>query len=217
MAVKKKPKTVQRTKGRLKATKKVKAQNRSKKKPVQKDKKIGGGSRKTPGTAKKTIQKKVSPRKTKTKAKPTVKARKTQSRTSQKKSQAKKLSRQELLKKQLIHIREEIVKEAKAEIAKYIKGDATQLVETALDDGDWSVIDLSADINLRLLETHRESLFKIDETLRKLREGTYGTCEDCGEEISSERLRVMPFAIFCRDCQERREELEKVTREEISG
>ncbi len=127
------------------------------------------------------------------------------------------LSRHEVLKKLLIQRREEIVREAKSEIAKYIKGEANQLVETALDDGDWSVIDLSADINLRLLESHRESLLKIDESLRKLREGSYGMCEDCGSEISAERLKVVPFAILCRDCQEKKEELEKATREELHG
>lgn len=125
-------------------------------------------------------------------------------------------ARQQLLKRQLIKRREEIVKEAKTEIAKYIKGEANQLVETALDDGDWSVIDLSADINLRLLETHRGSLLKIDESLRKLREGSYGVCEDCGAEISAERLKVMPFAIYCRDCQEKREEIEKIEKEEVA-
>jgi DnaK suppressor protein len=123
--------------------------------------------------------------------------------------------RKDLLRKHLISKREEIVREAKNEIAKYIKGETNQLVETALDDGDWSVIDLSADINIRRLETHRERLLGIDEALMKLREGTYGTCEECGGEITPERLSVMPFAIFCRDCQEKREQLEKIAREEI--
>lgn len=124
-------------------------------------------------------------------------------------------SRWDILRKQLIQKREEIVREAKAEIAKYIKGEATQLVETALDDGDWSVIDLSADVNIRRLETHRERLLGIDAALMKLREGTYGICEECGGEITAERLRVLPFAVYCRDCQEKREQLEKVAREEI--
>jgi len=123
-------------------------------------------------------------------------------------------ARHELLRKLLILKREEIVREAKEEIAKYTKGEANQLAETALDDGDWSVIDLSQDINLRRLETHRESLLGIDEALMKLREGSYGICEDCGGEISAERLNVMPFAIFCKDCREKREELEKATRED---
>jgi DnaK suppressor protein len=117
-------------------------------------------------------------------------------------------ARQELLKKFLI------VREAKEEIAKYTKGEANQLAETALDDGDWSVIDLSQDIILRRLETHRESLLGIDEALMKLKEGSYGICEDCGGEISAERLNVMPFAIYCKDCREKREELEKATRED---
>lgn len=123
-------------------------------------------------------------------------------------------ARQELLRRLLIQKREEIVREAKEEIAKYTKGEANQLAETALDDGDWSVIDLSQDINLRRLETHRESLLGIDEALMKLREGSYGICEDCGGEISAERLNVMPFAVYCKDCREKREELEKATRED---
>ena len=114
------------------------------------------------------------------------------------------------LRRSLIRRREEIVKEAKTEISKYIKGETRQLVDSALDDGDWSVIDLSEDINLRRLSTHRENLLNIDEALRKIDEGTYGRCEECGEEINAERLRLLPFAIYCVDCQEKREELEKL-------
>jgi DnaK suppressor protein len=121
----------------------------------------------------------------------------------------------ELLRKNLISRREEILREVRSEIAKYIKGETNQLVETALDDGDWSVIDVSADINIRRLETHRDRLLGIDEALMKLREGTYGVCEECGGEITAERLRVMPFAVYCRDCQEKKEQLEKIAREEI--
>lgn len=116
----------------------------------------------------------------------------------------------ESLRKTLIGKREQIVAEAKIEIRNYIRGDNRQLVETALDDGDWSVIDLSEDINLRKLSAHRDMLIKIDEALRKLRENTYGICEDCGDEIAPERLRVLKFATYCRDCQEKRELLESI-------
>lgn len=119
------------------------------------------------------------------------------------------------LRKLLLEKREQIARETQEEISKYIKGENRQLVESALDDGDWSVIDLSEDINLRKLATHRETLLKIDESLRKINEGTYGVCEDCGEEIPTDRLRVLPFAIYCRDCQENREELEAA--QEIRG
>jgi DnaK suppressor protein len=122
--------------------------------------------------------------------------------------------RKERLRKLLVQKREGIVREAKAEIKKYITGEKRQLVETVLDDGDLSVMDLSEDISLRQLSTHRETLLKIDTALRKLTEGTYGVCEDCGDEIREERLKIMPFAIFCRDCQENRELMEKMGREE---
>jgi DnaK suppressor protein len=122
-----------------------------------------------------------------------------------------------IMRRVLIRMREDIVKEAKAEISKYIKGETRQLVDTALDNGDWSIVDLSEDISLRQLGTHRETLFKIDEALRKLYEGTYGICEDCGDEISNERMKVLPFASYCIDCQERREELEAIAKREGIG
>lgn len=118
------------------------------------------------------------------------------------------------LRKALVQKREQIVKEVKSEISKYIKGETRQLVDTALDDGDWSVVDLSEDISFKHMSTHRENLLKIDEALRKLNEGTYGICEDCGEAISEQRLKILPFAIYCTDCQEKREQMEAMERRE---
>jgi DnaK suppressor protein len=117
------------------------------------------------------------------------------------------------LRKILIAKRDEILKEAKEEIGKFIRGENKELVETALDDGDWSVADLAEDLNLRKLTAHKESLNRIDEALRKLEDGTYGICEDCGAEISEERLKLIPFAIYCVECLEHREKLEEMERE----
>jgi DnaK suppressor protein len=126
--------------------------------------------------------------------------------------------RKAALKKLLLQRRTDLLKEIRNEISKYIKGETRQLVDTALDDGDWSVVDLSEDISLRHLSAHRETLQKIDESIRKLNEGTYGLCEDCGDVISAERLKILPFAIYCIDCQERREKIEEMEkREGISG
>lgn len=117
------------------------------------------------------------------------------------------------LRRELVQQRSRILGEAKKEINRIISGENRQVVETALDDGDWSVVDLSEDISFKQLSTHRENLTKIDEALRKLAEGTYGICEDCGEEIDIERLKVMPFAIYCKEDQERREIIEAMERE----
>jgi len=122
--------------------------------------------------------------------------------------------RKAALRKLLINKREEIVTEVKSVISKYIKGETRQLVDTALDDGDWSIVDLSEDISFKHMSTHRENLVKIDEALRKLNEGTYGICEDCGDDISEERLKILPFAIYCIDCQEKREQIEEMQKAE---
>ena len=125
-----------------------------------------------------------------------------------------KVTSKDMLRKMLLIKREEIVRESKAEIKKYISGENRQLVETVMDEGDLSVVDLSEDISLKQLSTHREVLIKLDTALRKLEEDTYGICEECGDEISEERLKIMPFAIYCRDCQESREVFEKLVKEE---
>jgi DnaK suppressor protein len=179
----------------------VKARPKAKQKPLKK-----GGKAPAKPVAQKTIPKKK-----------TVTSRKSQPVT--KPSASKKLpvkiseeERKIALRRSLIAKREQIVKEAKSEISKYIKGETRQLVDTALDDGDWSVVDLSEEISLRQLNSHKDTLQKIDEALLKLSEGTYGICEDCGETISEKRLKILPFAIYCIDCQERREEIEEIER-----
>ncbi len=117
------------------------------------------------------------------------------------------------IKRSLINRREAIVKEAKEEIAKYISGENRQLVDTALDEGDWAVVDISEDINLRRLAAHRKALHDIDESLRKIEEGSYGICEECGEEIGEKRLSVLPTATLCVTCKGNKERLEAIETE----
>jgi DnaK suppressor protein len=118
------------------------------------------------------------------------------------------------LRRLLVEKRKEILKEIKNDTSRYIKGESKQLVDTALDDGDWSIVDLAEDINLMHLSSHRDDLQKLDEAIRKLNEGTYGICEDCGDEISEKRLNIMPYAIYCIDCKEKREKIEEMQRRE---
>ncbi|MGA8297207.1 MAG: TraR/DksA C4-type zinc finger protein [Acidimicrobiales bacterium] len=51
-----------------------------------------------------------------------------------------------------------------------------------------------------LLARTRRSLSDIDEALERVRQGTYGTCERCGDSILSERLKVLPTARLCIAC-----------------
>jgi len=47
----------------------------------------------------------------------------------------------------------------------------------------------------------KEKMLAIEEALEKVREGTYGVCEECGDEIGAGRLKAMPLAKLCIPCQ----------------
>ncbi len=61
-------------------------------------------------------------------------------------------------------------------------------------------------MDFALMEMESETLRKIDEALVRLQEGSYGVCTDCDEAISEARLKALPFASLCRDCQEQAED-----------
>jgi DnaK suppressor protein len=61
------------------------------------------------------------------------------------------------------------------------------------------------DLVFALIQMKAEMLERVNEAVRHVDEGTYGYCVECGEVISSSRLRAMPFAVRCRDCEEARE------------
>ncbi len=74
-----------------------------------------------------------------------------------------------------------------------------------LDEGESSEVNIQEDIEFALIEMQAETLNKIDAALRRINEGTYGLCFECGAEIAEQRLRALPFAVRCRDCEEVRE------------
>jgi len=76
------------------------------------------------------------------------------------------------------------------------------------DEGDRADIERTHEVSILLSVRDKEKLQAIDEALEKLREGTYGVCEECGDEIGGGRLKVMPLAKSCVTCQSR---LEKET------
>ena len=74
-----------------------------------------------------------------------------------------------------------------------------------LDQGESSEVDIQEDIEFALIQMKAETLNKINEALARLEEGSYGNCFECGEEIAQPRLRALPFAVRCKDCEEARE------------
>jgi DnaK suppressor protein len=74
-----------------------------------------------------------------------------------------------------------------------------------LDAAETSEADIQDDIEFALIQMKAETLNKIEEALRRLEENTFGYCFECGDEISERRLRALPFAVRCKDCEEARE------------
>jgi DnaK suppressor protein len=74
-----------------------------------------------------------------------------------------------------------------------------------LDDGEVADVDIQEDIELALVQMRLETIDRIDAALARLEAGQYGRCTKCGDDISEARLRALPFAVRCIECEESRE------------
>ena len=83
----------------------------------------------------------------------------------------------------------------------------------AVDQGDVSELDTQDEIEFALLQMKADTLNRIDAALRRLDEGAYGNCFECGSEIAEGRLRALPFAVRCKDCEEALETAEEHERQ----
>lgn len=114
---------------------------------------------------------------------------------------AKKLSSQDFeeFRKILLHLRGEVT------------GDISHLEQDAFAvDGEKASVDNPADIgsenfsqefSLELLQRDEKTLTEIDEALDRVGNGTFGKCESCESLIPKERLRAVPYARNCVNCQ----------------
>jgi len=82
-----------------------------------------------------------------------------------------------------------------------------------LDAVESSEADIQEDIEFALIQMKSETLNKVNDALGRLEQGIYGFCFDCGEEIAEKRLRALPFAVRCKDCEEAREVAEQRERQ----
>ena len=101
--------------------------------------------------------------------------------------------------------RREILSEVHGKIRDVRAEGANNPTTGVLDAAETSEADIQDDIEFALIQMKAETLTKIEEALRRLEEGTFGYCFECGEEISERRLRALPFAVRCKDCEEARE------------
>ena len=77
------------------------------------------------------------------------------------------------------------------------------------DDIDRASLETDKSLDLRTKDRARKLIIKIDEALDRIDDGTYGYCEETGEEIGVDRLMARPIATLCVEAQERHERMEK--------
>jgi DnaK suppressor protein len=82
-----------------------------------------------------------------------------------------------------------------------------------LDAVESAEADIQEDLEFALVQMKSETLNKVNDALSRLEQGNYGNCYDCGEEIAEKRLRALPFAVRCKDCEETRETAEQRERQ----
>jgi RNA polymerase-binding transcription factor len=114
-------------------------------------------------------------------------------------------ARYDELKRMLEDRRREILSEVQSKIKDVRTEGAGGMTTGVVDAEETSVADIQEDIELALIQMKAETLTRINEALERLEEGTYGRCNECGDEISPQRLRALPFAVRCKDCEEARE------------
>jgi len=70
------------------------------------------------------------------------------------------------------------------------------------DEVEFAIRSAQQDLNAATVELRSRTLREVEGALKRVAGGTYGDCEGCGEEISANRLKAIPWARYCLTCQE---------------
>jgi RNA polymerase-binding protein DksA len=101
-----------------------------------------------------------------------------------------------------------------------VQGDVNTLESEAMKKGSDAAGDLSTlpmhladmgtdsfeqDMSLGLMENETDELHEIEEALERIKDGSFGLCENCKKRIPKERLKAIPYARLCVDCKMKEE------------
>ena len=98
----------------------------------------------------------------------------------------------------LLKMREELLSSAKSE------PDALATSVQSPDTVEFATKTAEQDVTVAAANLRRRTLKEVENALRRVSRGTYGTCEMCSAEIPANRLKAIPWARFCLTCEEQR-------------
>ena len=113
------------------------------------------------------------------------------------------LTQQQLnqLKKKLDERYEMLLNEVQDELKRSGRPTFEEITGGTGDAGDESVADLLTDLGATIVDRQLQQMREIEAARQRIREGTYGTCSECGMEIPFERLLAYPTALRDIQCQ----------------
>jgi DnaK suppressor protein len=104
----------------------------------------------------------------------------------------------EYFRQKLLAWREELIEESRETISHL-----REEVRDVGDEAERATRETENSLELRTRDRYRKLIKKIDQALSRVDDGTYGYCEETGEEIGLARLEARPIATLCLDAQER--------------
>lgn len=79
-------------------------------------------------------------------------------------------------------------------------------LETAQDIADKAASSYTKEFLFSQSNNERQLLAMVEEALGRIRDGSFGECVNCGNEVNSKRLEAVPWARYCIACQEKVEQ-----------
>ncbi len=92
-----------------------------------------------------------------------------------------------------------------AELAKTRNAEEETTEESTQDIADKAVSSYTREFLYSLNDSERNTVQQIDQALARIEDGTFGSCQNCGNPMSEKRLTAIPWSRHCVDCQELQE------------
>jgi DnaK suppressor protein len=111
-------------------------------------------------------------------------------------------TRDRKLKELLMKKKTALLADVKKSIGDKLDVDIRLTFDILKDNPDKSVDELLKHVDAKIIGNKSEEIDDIDSALHKLEDGTYGVCEECGDDIPVKRLDAVPSASYCVNCQD---------------
>jgi DnaK suppressor protein len=109
----------------------------------------------------------------------------------------------------LLEKKQTIERDIRRNFSRFLEESSEESTVVDMEDGDESRVDVGKEMSYQVMSRWSRELKKINEGLQRIDSGEYGVCDECESRIRFERLKAMPFAQLCLNCQQESEEREK--------